>query len=156
MPLPDFIGIGAQKAGTTWLYSALSAHPQIWTTPKKEIHYFDRSPDWRDPKIEKFKKARGGRSRLETWHWYRKYSRLPRNDRWYASLFRPGRNQIAGEITPDYYVMDKAKVSRVHDTLPDTKLLFFMRNPIERAWSHAFMDLRRRQNKNAQKCLSRS
>ena len=38
---PDFIGIGAQKAGTTWLYRNLQAHPQIHM-PHKEVHYFDR------------------------------------------------------------------------------------------------------------------
>ena len=37
---PDFIGIGAQKAGTTWLYHNLRNHPQIWI-PRKEVHYFD-------------------------------------------------------------------------------------------------------------------
>lgn len=151
MPLPDFVGIGAQKAGSTWLYSTLSAHPRIWTTPKKEIHYFDKSPDWRDPKIEIMKRKRMGRSRLEVWYWYRKYSRLPRDDRWYASLFRPGWRQIAGEITPDYYVMDEVRISKFHEILPDAKLLFVMRNPIERAWSHAVMDLRRGENKDAHK-----
>ena len=38
---PDFIGIGAQKAGTTWLHRNLQLHPQIWM-PRKEVHYFDR------------------------------------------------------------------------------------------------------------------
>jgi len=38
---PDFIGIGAQKAGTSWLYAQLCRHPDIWT-PGKEMHYFDR------------------------------------------------------------------------------------------------------------------
>ncbi len=39
---PDFVGIGAQKAGTTWLYHNLRAHPEIWMPPRKEIHYFNR------------------------------------------------------------------------------------------------------------------
>src|SRR5215210_7222727 len=38
---PDFIGIGAQKAGTTWLHRNLQAHPQIWMPKEKELHYFD-------------------------------------------------------------------------------------------------------------------
>ena len=38
---PDFIGIGAQKAGTTWLARNLQAHPEIHM-PRKEVHYFDR------------------------------------------------------------------------------------------------------------------
>ena len=38
---PDFIGIGAQKAGTTWLHRNLQAHPGIWMPKEKEIHCFD-------------------------------------------------------------------------------------------------------------------
>ena len=38
---PDFIGIGAQKAGTTWLHHNLQAHPGIWMPKEKELHYFD-------------------------------------------------------------------------------------------------------------------
>ena len=38
---PNFLGIGAQKSGTTWLHANLSQHPQIWMPPVKEIHYLD-------------------------------------------------------------------------------------------------------------------
>ena len=38
---PDFLGIGAQKAGTKWLYDQLIPHPQVYLTPIKEIHYWD-------------------------------------------------------------------------------------------------------------------
>src|SRR5271154_1831472 len=38
---PDFLGIGVQKAGTTWLDRALRNHPQIWLPPFKELHYFN-------------------------------------------------------------------------------------------------------------------
>jgi len=41
---PDFLGIGAQKSGTTWLYQNLAAHPQIWMPPVKELHYLDHKP----------------------------------------------------------------------------------------------------------------
>jgi hypothetical protein len=41
---PNFLGIGAQKSGTTWLHDNLARHPQVWLPPVKEIHYFDR-PD---------------------------------------------------------------------------------------------------------------
>ena len=39
--LPDFLGIGAQKSGTTWLHHNLSQHPGVWMPPVKELHYFD-------------------------------------------------------------------------------------------------------------------
>src|ERR1700749_4313420 len=38
---PDFLCIGAQKAGTTWLDSNLRRHPDVWLPPLKELHYFN-------------------------------------------------------------------------------------------------------------------
>ena len=38
--LPTFIGIGAQRAGTTWAYNCLAEHPQVFMTRKKEMHFF--------------------------------------------------------------------------------------------------------------------
>lgn len=135
---PDFIGIGAQKAGTTWLARNLAAHPQIWMPPIKEIHYFDRPPDWRDP-VRLRTSERKGRASLKELYWERKYNKLPRDDRWYASLFRPKKGQIAGEITPAYAVLDEADISRVRNLMPDARILFFMRNPVERTWSQTMM-----------------
>jgi len=40
--VPDFLCIGAQKAGTTWLADALRAHPEVFVPEDKELHYFDR------------------------------------------------------------------------------------------------------------------
>jgi len=42
---PDFIGLGAQKAGTSWIYACLYEHPQIYA-PVKEIHFFSRERNW--------------------------------------------------------------------------------------------------------------
>lgn len=39
--LPDFLGIGAQKAGTTWLFEQLRTHPEVYFPKRKELHYFD-------------------------------------------------------------------------------------------------------------------
>ena len=43
--VPDFVVIGAQKAGTSSLYGQLSAHPSVVPALRKEIHYFDRPPE---------------------------------------------------------------------------------------------------------------
>jgi len=45
---PDFVGIGAQKAGTTWLGHNLQLHPEIWMPGIKELHYFNERIN--DPK----------------------------------------------------------------------------------------------------------
>lgn len=104
--LPDFLGIGAQKAGTTWLYRNLRNHPEIWM-PRKELHYFDR--------------------------------KLGRGTEWYAAQFAPGEGCLTGEITPAYSTLSAEEISHVHSLLPGVKLIFLMRNPIERAWSQALM-----------------
>jgi hypothetical protein len=42
---PDFIGIGAQRSGTSWIYACLFAHPDLFL-PRKEIHFFSRQRNW--------------------------------------------------------------------------------------------------------------
>lgn len=43
--IPDFIGLGAQRAGTSWIYACLYEHPQV-CVPEKEIHFFSRDRNW--------------------------------------------------------------------------------------------------------------
>ena len=107
---PDFLIIGAQKSGTTWLHHNLQVHPQIWM-PRREVHYFDR-------------KIRDAESF---------------DDGWYASLFEPGKGKTIGEYTPSYSVIDRDMVAYAHELMPEAKIIFLMRSPIERAWSHAVM-----------------
>ena len=63
----------------------------------------------------------------------------PYNDRWYGSVFEPKDGRVAGEITPAYSVLDRERVAHVHELVPDAKIIFMMRNPIERAWSQTVM-----------------
>jgi Sulfotransferase domain len=42
---PDFIGIGAQRTGTSWIYACLVEHPEI-CMPRKEINFFSRERNW--------------------------------------------------------------------------------------------------------------
>ena len=45
---PAFLGIGMQKAGTSWLHHQLSGHPDLWLPAHKELHFFDGllNPEW--------------------------------------------------------------------------------------------------------------
>lgn len=43
LPLPDFLGIGFMKSGTTWLSENLRAHPDIFVSDQKELHYFSQN-----------------------------------------------------------------------------------------------------------------
>ncbi len=148
---PNFLCIGAQKAGTTWLFINLLQHPEIWLPPIKEIHYLSRLDQG---KLAGFKRlmVKGWRQKL--YHtfkrditnfsyrnlvWDFKYYFGLRSDRWYESIFEPGRNKISGDITPAYSKMDGRAVAHAYSIMPQAKIIFIMRDPIERAWSHVKM-----------------
>jgi hypothetical protein len=157
--LPDFIGIGAQKAGTTWLFEQLDRHPEVWMAPIKEMHYFDRSLKYASPsrmatdaplarlfgrgahnrefRTKLFNQV-GKNLRRPSWkrlRWDARYFFGTCSDEWYASLFRDGAGKVTGEITPSYAILDRVEVAHIRDLKPDLKILFLIRNPIERAWS---------------------
>jgi len=152
---PDFLCIGAQKAGTTWLYQALRQHPQVRMPPIKEIHYFDRGkrPYAFDllakdaPTRRRFLRwlRDGLRSSRAGWSealWNIRFFCLPRSDRWYAALFPPRGDLLAGDITPGYARMGQDKVAHVQRLLPDAKIIYLLRDPLDRAWSQAAMYFR--------------
>ncbi len=170
MPFPDFLIIGAQKAGTSWLATNLSRHPNVWMPPLKELHYFDErikepslgasiirlsrkeytDEDWYPwywrYQLQYLLKRRFGRYGKhfdsETFLWALKFFGRSPSDRWYASLFEQGRGKITGEATPEYSILEEGGVARIHKLMPHAKVIFFMRNPVERPYSSAIMHLR--------------
>lgn len=59
--MPDFVGIGGQRCGTTWLWANLRRHPQIRFPAGKEIHHWDRhSNDGAAPWLKMFPQTRSG------------------------------------------------------------------------------------------------
>ena len=152
---PDFIGIGAQKAGTTWLHRNLQVHPGIFM-PRKEVHYFDRKMDDRSNAVSRLlgRRAVDGQWRRQTKHWFwlhartlslgsllwdMKYYLRRYDDDSYTSVFEPSGGRVTGEITPAYSALGAEKVARAHALAPEAKIIFMMRNPVERVWSHTVM-----------------
>jgi hypothetical protein len=119
---PDFLIVGAQKAGTTSLWNYLAAHPQVVPPIAKEIGFFtghfDRGLDW-----------------------YRMFFPYAADDG--ASESLAGRT-LSGESTAHYLFHPHAP-ARIAQTLPHVKLIAILRNPIDRAYSHYQMKVRRRQ-----------
>ena len=114
-PLPDFIIIGAMKAGTTSLHEVLQRHPNIVMSQPKEPGFFSRDEIY----------ARG--------------------EAWYRSLFaaaQPG--QICGEASTCYsrwpHFADAP--ARIAEHVPNVKLLYIMRHPVSRAYSHYAHNMR--------------
>jgi hypothetical protein len=157
---PDLLGIGSTKAGTTWLYRQLCRHPAIWMTPNKEISFFTATQpagagrdnpryrfahdllrlDWhRD--LVRF--VLGIRS-MDDWEhlrWWVRFYCGHRDDRWYRSLFaRAPRGTLAGEFTPRYESCGDVDIRHMHSIAPDAKLLFMIREPVARFWSHFNMN----------------
>ncbi|MCC5841395.1 MAG: sulfotransferase [Opitutales bacterium] len=106
--LPDFLIIGAMKAGTTSLFNYLCMHPQVIGSVPKEIFYFCSHP------------GRGER-------WYRRH--FPRRRQLAA------KGALCGEATPTYLASSEAPI-RAHALIPQAKLLALLREPAARAVSH--------------------
>lgn len=133
---PDFLVVGAQRSGTTWLHAVLSQHPQLWLTPVKELHYFDKL-HLRRTLADAHERGRVGFSGLAQPGFALRYWLGARGDAWYAALFAAAqrRGAIAGEITPAYAAQGEAVFRRIHAVAPHAKLVFVMRDPIARIWS---------------------
>lgn len=150
----DFIGIGAQKAGTTWLYSRLKELPEFSLPPVKELHYFDRSHEYPSLNFldETYLKDRLRKAKriyqsikpifntlihrnIKNFKWLLNWYFSDYNDEWYLSLF-DSLHGIKGEISPSYSILNENDIKKMHTLVPKTKLIFLMRNPIDRAWSH--------------------
>ena len=125
MALPDFLVIGAPKAGTTALHAALTRHPSLYLSPVKEPKFFltDGPPPARG----------GGPGDART---YREHVWRRRD---YEALFDgapPG--TLRGESTP-FYLYDRLAHRRIRDLVPGARLIVVLRDPVERAhsnWAH--------------------
>jgi hypothetical protein len=134
---PDFLVIGAQRAGTTWLHRVLRQHPALWLAPVKELHYFDKPEIARTCLDEKERRRLGLRRLLSLDPWDLRFWLGRRNDAWYARLFRnaQARGLIAGEVTPAYAILGEDVLRRIRAMNSDMKLIFIMRDPLDRSWS---------------------
>src|SRR5262245_56929086 len=106
---PDFLVVGAQRSGTSWLHYTLKRHPALWLPPIKEIHHFDselKGRVWADPK--RWRRAWGtGWGILDLW--MLSYFMGDGSDEWYARLFHAAqlRGRLVGEITPSYATLSE-------------------------------------------------
>ena len=133
---PDFLIAGPQRTGTTWLHAHLRYHPQVFLSEPKEIFFFSS-----------LKVQDGRRFQSNELSWYLQFFRDPI---WraalktaiclwkYRQLYRP---KIRGEATASYASLDRDVIQDIAILKPDIKVILMVRNPIERAWSHAKKDL---------------
>lgn len=160
--IPNFLVIGAHKSATSWLYSCLKSHPDICLPPIKEIHYFDRSKRYDSPnfltisspfrrftlksfflRLSYLVKTHFSLNDIKNFFWYLKFNFSYYDDKWYLSLFKQKKkHQICGEVTPSYSILDITDIKKIKKLNPNLKIIFLMRNPIERAWSAFLMKVK--------------
>lgn len=144
---PDFLGIGAQKSATRWLYNQLKRHDDIYLTPIKELHYFDkiRKAEMYSDRydLDVWKKNFYNLKLLAKVDWKVKYFFGKYSDEWYSSLFNGARGRKSGEITPEYSILGVDEIKQVKSINPEMKMIYLLRNPASRAWSHFRMHVRR-------------
>lgn len=123
----DYIGIGAAKAGTSWVNKMLTAHPDICTSEPKEVHFFHDQVHFTAPVHQgNFKKGLS----------------------WYKRFFEHAKEgQIKGEITPKYLISPVVP-ERIKALFPEAKLILCMRSPADRAASHYYFTKHYLQNEH--------
>jgi len=124
--LPNFLIIGAAKAGTTSLCHYLSQHPDVYISAEKEPRFFCPEFYTEDTSGPLRSNARMEVFSLEE----------------YSGLFEAADSQKAiGEATTEYLYYPQT-AQRIRDRLPNTKLIAILRNPVERAFSAYCYQLR--------------
>ncbi len=116
--LPEFLVIGAGKAGTTFLYHLLGQHPHVEPAASKELHFFDNRFE-------------------EGVEWYRQCFPAPRQ--------KDGRTTITGEATP--FMFWPLVPERVAEVVPRARLVALLRNPVDLAYSLYHQGVRHRGEK---------
>jgi len=139
---PDFLIAGPQRTGTTWLHAHLRYHPEIFLSEPKELFFFSRLKTPHAPKFQSNELA-----------WYLKFFRDPlwryvlKNAitlRKYGQRYRP---RVRGEATASYAALDADVIREITALNPDIRVILMIRNPIDRAWSHAKKDLARNRSR---------
>ncbi len=131
---PNFFIVGVLKAGTTSLYAYLEKTPNVYMSPVKEPRYFNS---------EEFN------------------SQFPglgvgvREKSKYLELFQGVKNEKAiGEASPTY-LSDPDAAKRIHQIVPEAKIIIILRDPVQRAFSHySMMRLKGREKKSFQELIA--
>lgn len=145
-----FLSIGAMKAGTTWVYSFLSRHPEVYFTPEKEIHfladhYSDHNPLTKQhlnrrlsARLKGIQHLRAER-KISIQEWYEHvYIPGKKTVEWYKSLFnnQPTDHRWNADFSNLSALINRQGWQQIkHDISNQIKAIYILREPCERLWS---------------------
>ncbi len=145
-----FLSIGAMKGGTSWLYEMLRAHPDLNTTPIKEVHYFWEKHGTFSLLSDQQRRDTAGHHLKLILHtqpevdsralfaWFERYLSAPVDDAWFAGLF-PERakrkyctefSNMSAKLTPEAW-------AHIRSMTEHLRIVYSIRSPVQRMWSHA-------------------
>lgn len=147
---PDFFCVGTEKAGTTWLWYCLRAHASVGVPATKELRLFNESNNF---DLNHFRAAKeffenpcgaplhsNFLERVAT-ELRLLYGGIPA----YLRIFGQLHEQFVGELTPQYCIQPPERVQKMREIAPDARIIYLMRDPVERLVSGARMVMRNRQ-----------
>ena len=139
------LGVGAQKAGTSWLHDQLHRRSDADFGFLKEYHVFDAL------ELERFASFRPKRPTPLKWRTWRRARFIARPERYFdyfASRLKPPQIRLTGDITPSYAGLSAESYQRIQKAFAQrgvqTRAVFIMRDPVERFLSQQRMQLRKR------------
>lgn len=149
------IGLGAAKAGTSWIHRYLAYHPGCHAPPVKEMHWFDTAySGWKRRRREALWRERtrlslegASQARLDRIGRYAAlFDGKTLRDRDYLDILSEGsEGRLRFEITPAYSILPEALIERMARLEKGAaKFFFVMRDPVDRMWSNIRMGARRR------------
>lgn len=150
--VPDFLCVGAQKSGTTWLDSLFRGQKELWLPPLKELSFFNNlafestsafSGKWRrTAAFDRLRMALNNNHVMDQ-KWFEILCHLCKDNadfNWYLEIFNKApKNRLVGEFTPEYMLLPEETISSIQRINPNLKLIFILRKPSERTESHLRM-----------------
>ena len=161
---PDFIGVGPEKTGTTWVDKQLRQHDNIWLPPVKELRFFWEyqtfKPDnlanrirhrnsWHAVQYKDYAKqtafqlirnpVKALTSKRNQLRWDLSYLAGNHDFDWYKSTFPADFRGLTGEISPQYFFLRENTIQQMASAFSATQIIITLRDPVDWLWSFTRM-----------------
>lgn len=147
-------GVGATKAGTSWLYCYLHGHPDCHLRSVKELHYFDARDrddcEWQAGRFrhrQREAESAGNMARVDDYDLLIGLQETDENSSAYLHYLNDGRGEkkLVADITPSYSLLSADRFRAMGRLTADVRFIYILRDPVARFWSHVRMKAKRRE-----------